>query len=131
MARRRLLTDVPWEALLSPQTAEREIIRHYTLGDEDLAAAASKRSDHNRIGFPLTLCYLRFPGRAIADVLPASLFEGRFESGPYSSSPKAGGRLWPATGLSSDVQRLRQHPNAAAGALTENARNLLIITPGA
>ena len=53
MARRRLLTDVQWSALLSPPTDEREIIRHYTLSDEDLAAAASKRGDHNRIGFAL------------------------------------------------------------------------------
>ena len=41
MARRRLLTDVPSGELLSQLTDEREIIRHYTLGDEDLAASAA------------------------------------------------------------------------------------------
>ena len=65
MGRRRLLNDVQWAGLLSPPSDEREIVRHYTLSDEDLAAAASKRGDHNRIGFALTLCYLRFPGRAL------------------------------------------------------------------
>ena len=65
MARRRLLDDVQWAGLLSPPSDEREIVRHYTLSDEDLAAAVSKRGDHNRIGFALTLCYLRFPGRAL------------------------------------------------------------------
>jgi len=43
---------------------------------------------------------------------------------------KANGRLQAATELSSDAQRLRQHPNAVAGAHAENARSLLIITPG-
>ena len=66
MARRQLLNDVQWAGLLSPPAEEREIVRHYTLGKEDLAAAAEKRGDHNRIGFALTLCYLRFPGRVLA-----------------------------------------------------------------
>jgi hypothetical protein len=65
MARRQLLNDVQWAGRLMPPSDEREIIRHYTLSDEDLAAAAVKRGDHNRIGFALTLCYLRFPGRAL------------------------------------------------------------------
>jgi TnpA family transposase len=65
MARRQLLNDVQWAGLLLPPSDEREIIRHYTLSDEDLAAAACKRGDHNRIGFALTLCYLRFPSRAL------------------------------------------------------------------
>jgi TnpA family transposase len=66
MARRRLLNDVQWAALLSPPADEREIVRHYTLSAEDLAAVSTKRGNHNRIGFALTLCYLRFPGRALA-----------------------------------------------------------------
>jgi len=65
MARRRLLNDAQWAGFLSPPAGEREIVRHYTLSAEDLEAAASKRGDHNRIGFALTLCYLRFPGRAL------------------------------------------------------------------
>ena len=65
MARRRLLNDVQWAALLSPPADEREIVRHYTLSAEDLAAVSTKRGNHNRIGFALTLCYLRFPGRAL------------------------------------------------------------------
>jgi TnpA family transposase len=65
MARRKLLNDVQWAGSLLPPTDEREIVRHYTLSDEDLAVVAGKRGDHNRIGFALTLCYLRFPGRAL------------------------------------------------------------------
>jgi TnpA family transposase len=65
MARRKLLNDVQWAGLLLPPTDEREIVRHYTLSDEDLAVVAGERGDHNRIGFALTLCYLRLPGRAL------------------------------------------------------------------
>jgi hypothetical protein len=42
---------------------------------------------------------------------------------------KANGRLRAATGLSSDAQRLQQHPDAVAGAHAENGRSLLIISP--
>ena len=66
MARRRLLTGEQWAELLSPPARERDIVRHYTLTGQDLATIAAKRGDHNRIGFALTLCYLRFPGRAFA-----------------------------------------------------------------
>ncbi len=66
MARRRLLTSAQWAGLLSPPTGERDIVRHYTLTEQDLAMIAAKRGDHNRIGFALTLCYLRFPGRVFA-----------------------------------------------------------------
>jgi len=51
MARRKSLNDAQWTGLLLPPTEEREIVRHYTLSDEDLAVVASKRGDHNRIGF--------------------------------------------------------------------------------
>jgi hypothetical protein len=40
-------------------------VRHHTLSNEDLAVVAGKRGDHNRVGFALTLCYLRFRGRAL------------------------------------------------------------------
>ncbi len=66
MARRRLLTGEQWAELLSPPAGERDIVRHYTLTEQDLATIVAKRGDHNRIGFALTLCYLRFPGRAFA-----------------------------------------------------------------
>ena len=37
MARRRLFNDAAWERLLAPATDEREMVRHYTLGADDLA----------------------------------------------------------------------------------------------
>jgi TnpA family transposase len=41
---------------------EREIARYYTLSDEDLQIIRRHRRDHNRLGFSVQLCHLRFPG---------------------------------------------------------------------
>lgn len=40
------------------------IARYYTLSDYDLEIINSRRRVHNRLGFAVQLCYLRFPGRA-------------------------------------------------------------------
>lgn len=53
MARRRLLNDEMWARHLAPPTEEREIARHYTLEADDLAQAATKRGDANRLGYAL------------------------------------------------------------------------------
>lgn len=41
---------------------EREIARYYTLSDNDLQIIRRHRRDHNRLGFSIQLCHLRFPG---------------------------------------------------------------------
>ena len=41
------------------------MVRHYMLSSEDLALINRRRGDPNRLGFALTLCYLRFPGRIL------------------------------------------------------------------
>jgi hypothetical protein len=41
------------------------MVRHYTLSSEDLTLINRRRSDSNRLGFALMLCYLRFPGRIL------------------------------------------------------------------
>lgn len=51
--------------LFEPPTEQRELVRHYTLSDADLATIRRCRGDHNRLGYALMLCYLRFPGRAL------------------------------------------------------------------
>ena len=51
--------------LFDPPTEQRELVRHYTLSDTDLAAIARCRGDHNRLGHALMRCYLRYPGRAL------------------------------------------------------------------
>ena len=51
--------------LFEPPTEQRELVRHFTLSEADLAAIRRCRGDHNRLGYALMLCYLRFPGRAL------------------------------------------------------------------
>ena len=65
MARRRLLSEAAWAARLACAIDEREIVRHYTLNDEDLDVIARKRLDTNRLGFAVALCLMRYPGRAL------------------------------------------------------------------
>jgi hypothetical protein len=63
--RRQQLTEAQITALLDPPTAQRELVRHYTLFAADLAAIRRCRGDHNRLGHALMLCYLRYPGRPL------------------------------------------------------------------
>jgi hypothetical protein len=65
MARRRLLREAAWPARLACATDEREVVRHYTLNDDDLDVIVRKRLDANRLGFAVALCLMRFPGRAL------------------------------------------------------------------
>jgi hypothetical protein len=41
---------------------ERDIARYYTLTDKDLQIIRRHRRDHNRLGFSVQLCHLRYPG---------------------------------------------------------------------
>lgn len=63
MARPQLLTEEQWERLLAAPTDERELIRHCTLGHNDLDTIGAKRTARNRLGYALLLCYLRHPDR--------------------------------------------------------------------
>ena len=65
MARRQQLSEAQLTELFDPPVEQRELVRHYTLPFEDLAAAHRCRGDHNRLGYALMLCYLRHPGRAL------------------------------------------------------------------
>src|SRR3546814_8759425 len=63
MPRRVTLTDRQREALLHLPVDQGELLRHYTLSDEDLGHIRQRRRAHNRFGFALQLCVLRYPGR--------------------------------------------------------------------
>lgn len=72
MPRRRAITDAQLETLLTLPTAEPDLILHYTLSPADLAVIARRRRPHNRLGFAIQLCALRFPGRLLqpGEVVP-------------------------------------------------------------
>jgi hypothetical protein len=65
VARRHQLTEAQITELFDPPSDQRELVRHYTLSDTDLAAIRRCRGDHNRLGHALMLCYLRHPGRPL------------------------------------------------------------------
>ena len=65
MPHRELLTESQRLSLQAPASDERGMVRHYMLSSEDLALINRRRGDPNRLGFALTLCYLRFPGRIL------------------------------------------------------------------
>jgi hypothetical protein len=65
VTRRQQLNETQVAELFEPPTGQHELVRHYTLCEADLAAIRRCRGDHNRLGYALMLCYLRFPGRAL------------------------------------------------------------------
>ena len=67
MPRRELLTEQQQLAFSAPATDERTMVRYYTLSADDLALIDRRRGDHNRLGFAMLLCYLRFPGRVLQE----------------------------------------------------------------
>lgn len=66
MPRRHILTERQRSALLDLPIDELSLLRHYTLGDDDLGHIQERRRPENRLGFALQLCALRYPGRALA-----------------------------------------------------------------
>jgi len=60
-----VLTAAQLVTLCTPPVTAMEIARHYTLDDRDLAVIRRRRGAHNRLGFALQLCFLRYPGQAM------------------------------------------------------------------
>ncbi len=65
MPRKAVLSAAQQAALIALPSAEHDLRLHYTLSENDLAIIRSKRGPHNRLGFAIQLCYLRFPGQAM------------------------------------------------------------------
>ncbi|HAB1167114.1 TPA: DUF4158 domain-containing protein, partial [Klebsiella pneumoniae] len=55
MPRRVTLTDRQKDALLRLPTSQTDLLKHYTLSDEDLGHIRLRRRAHNRFGFALQL----------------------------------------------------------------------------
>lgn len=65
MPRRSILTPTERTSLLAFPTTEESLIQHYTFSEQDLSVIRQHRGGHNRLGFAVQLCYLRYPGCAI------------------------------------------------------------------
>ena len=62
MPRKSVLTPSQKISLLSFPTSKIEFERYYTLSENDLFIIHQKREIHNRLGFALMLCCIRYPG---------------------------------------------------------------------
>ena len=75
MAHRTILTERQRATLFDLPTDEISLLHHYTLADDDIEYILTRRRAHNRFGFALQLCALRFPGRLLApnEVIPQEI----------------------------------------------------------
>lgn len=68
-ARELLTPEQRLEFMSVPDSiSEYEIGIHYTLSSLDVEMIKRRRRDHNKLGFALQLCVLRFPGWTLSDV---------------------------------------------------------------
>lgn len=65
MPRRSVLTPTERAYLLEFPTTEERLIQRYTFSEPDLSVIRQHRGGHNRLGFAVQLCYLRYPGCAM------------------------------------------------------------------
>src|SRR5215217_4696890 len=89
MPRRRALTAAQLESLLALPVTEADLLRHWTLSDDDLVAIGRRRRNHNQLGFALQLCALRYPGRLLRpdEVIPEPAL--RFVADQLGTAPEA------------------------------------------
>ena len=75
MPRQLAVTGRRVEALLRLPSDRTGLLKHYTLSDEDLGHVGKRRRPHNKFGFALQLCALRYPGRLLApgELIPAEI----------------------------------------------------------
>jgi len=65
MAKRMLLKPQDRRSLFDIPTDEDSLIRHFTLSPSDRLEIEVRRRPHNRLGFAVQLCLMRYPGRAL------------------------------------------------------------------
>ena len=65
MPRRSVLSTSQRAAFEVLPVEPTDLVRHYTLSDEDLAMIRNRRRASNRLGFALQLCLSRYPGRTL------------------------------------------------------------------
>ena len=65
MPRRELLSEGQRTDVPALPTDEADFIRRYSLASDDLTRINRFNKPHNRLGFAVLLCYLRYPGREL------------------------------------------------------------------
>ncbi|MBB4123668.1 Tn3 family transposase [Martelella radicis] len=65
MAKRKLLKVHDRQKIFDIPAAEDSLIRHYSLSPADRLEIELRRRKHNRLGFAVQLCLMRYPGRVL------------------------------------------------------------------
>ena len=65
MPRRHELTEAQLDVLFVLPATKADLIRHWTMSRDDLAATERRRGAHNQLGYALQLCAFRYPGRLL------------------------------------------------------------------
>ncbi len=65
MAKRKLLKAQDRQTLFDIPADEDSLIRHYCLSPTDRLEVIVRRREHNRLGFAVQLCLMRYPGRPL------------------------------------------------------------------
>jgi len=88
MPRRAVLSEEQRAALLALPDDEALLVQHWTLSHDDLAVIVRRRPPHNRLGFAIQLCALRYPGRLLrpGELIPATLLA--FVAGQLKVAPE-------------------------------------------
>jgi TnpA family transposase len=101
MPRRSLLTANERASLLLIPTTDEDLIRHYTLSEADVSVAQQHRGDHNRLGFAVQLCALRYPGCPLGSENGAPDALLSFVSGQLRVDPA----VWPLYAQRTETRR--------------------------
>jgi TnpA family transposase len=67
-ARSLLIVHRATKPVFSMPTDPTEMVRHYTLGADDIVLIRTKRRSINRFGFAIQLCLLKYPGLGMGPV---------------------------------------------------------------
>jgi TnpA family transposase len=110
MPRRRVLADAQLEALLALPTSQDLLVRHYTLSRADLGLVGRRRRGHNRLGYALQLCALRYPGRLLrpGETIPLEIL--RFVAEQVDLAPEL------LAGYAARFQTRYEHSSSLQGA---------------
>jgi len=77
MPRRTILSASQRAAFEALPTEPEDLVRHWTLSEDDLALVQERRRARNRLGLAVQLCLVRYPGRALrsGEELPAPMID--------------------------------------------------------
>ena len=77
MPRKKILSSLQREILEKLPEQFEELAKHYLLTSDDLEFISQRRRSSNKLGFALSLCMMRYPGRTlrIDEIPPKALVE--------------------------------------------------------